>query len=417
MKPSLPFLASVVCLAMVAAAGAQTISFVGPRVIPVGASAGEIPFTMLAGDFNGDGKTDFLVQLVNPNDGTSEVKVLLGDGKGYFSIVGVINQPTLIGEIFVADVNGDGKDDIITVYGDCNTFVYPFCQSDGKAALTVYLNDGTAHFTISDVIALSEGYVQGVVGDFNQDGKADIVVSICNISSFAIQSSEELFTSRGNGTFAESQIAVTSFSTSCAANLVAGDFNGDGHLDLAAFTPDANDFNTYIFTASGKGDGTFAPPRQSYYIDSAADSMLAADLNGDGKTDLVISLEGKTGSSGTPRVATLLAKPGGGFYWDFALSTSYYVSTPSIALADLNGDGKLDLMRFVDNPRITTGGINIYLDPGLGGGRFAPRQTLEVPAADGYWGSAVAPLAKGQNPSLLVATGLPNAYLFINTTK
>ena len=90
----------------------------------------------------------------------------------------------------------------------------------------------------------------------------------------------------------------------------------------------------------GRGDGPFTVG-PTYTVDSAVDNILAADLNGDGKTDLVILTEPRSPSTQF-RIATLLAKQGGGFYWASQLLTSNPVTL--IGLMDLNDRSRFSLL-------------------------------------------------------------------------
>lgn len=403
-----------------AAAGAQNITFAAPKPISVGAAAGQVAYNPQAGNFNGDDKTDFAVQLYNP-DGTSQLNILLGDGSGSFSVLTVIRKPVFIDAFFVADLNGDGKDDILTVHGACDNTYYT-CNGPGVGAFTVYLNDGTAHFTVGDVISLPFGLAGGALGDFNQDGSMDVAVFVCGPALGINVGEQQVFLNRGDGTFTTSPLTAVPASYPCAYDLLEGDFNGDGHPDLVAFTSGPLYGTTQIFTLLGKGDATFATPELSYTIDSTTVDMRAADLNGDGKTDLVVSLEPKNQGGifvqgAQPRVVSLIRKTNGKFYWQSALSTDFTVSTPGISLADLRGDGTLDLIRFAGHFGPSTAELEVLVDPGLGGGTFGPRREMNISSAGGYWGSAASPLVRGERPSLMVASGLPTLVLFINTTK
>ena len=394
---------------------AQAVTFEAPKQISAGATSSQMAIHPLAGDFNGDGKTDYLVEVFDPAHGNSYLRVLMGNGNGGFSILSVTDRPVLVDNFFVADVNGDGKDDIVTLHGDCDGLV-PSCQNPGVSAFTVYLSDGNGHFTVSDVLPLPVGYATGVLGDFNKDGKIDVAVSPCPQDLVYDAPVQQLFTNKGGGAFVASSFVAIPQSSACTFGIAAGDFNGDGDSDLAVFTYATNSNDTLIYTLLGHGDGSFAAPKLAYSVDSEAFSMLASDLNRDGKTDLIVSLDPKTVNNqfvpgAQYRVASLLSKANGDLYWDSAVYAPYPLA---IDLSDLNGDGKQDLVDF--GLAVASESGNAYL--GLGGGKFGSRTSLDISPSGGQFGGvAAAPLARGKRQSLMISNNRPTLELLVNTTK
>jgi hypothetical protein len=403
---------------------ARDITFAAPKEVVFGASSGETANGIHSGDFNGDGYTDYAVDVIDLN-GNHRLVVLLGDGAGQFTIVNVPNAPTQFQSFLVADFNGDGKDDIVTLQGGCDT-TYDDCTNAPDAAFTVLTGDGTGHFTVGDAYGLGIGTVSGILGDFNKDGKEDIIVWNTP-PAFSEPALQTLFINRGDGSFATSNLpSMNSVDGEGPNSIVAGDFNGDGNLDLAYYT-----FGTFsptaIFTLHGNGDGTFAKPQLAYNVDSDAfGSMRAADLNGDGKTDLLISLFPREANSANvpgalPRVATLLAKHAGGFYWASALSspiypTPGYIFPLNILVSDLNGDGKPDLVAFEDyTDSMGVAHESASFSPNLGGGTFGTRYPIVLKGAQQPAARAIAPLKQGDLPSLMIGDG-GVLELLVNTT-
>jgi uncharacterized repeat protein (TIGR01451 family) len=180
-----------------------------------------------------------------------------------------------------------------------------------------------------------------VVGDFNGDDKPDLAVA--NPGSATVS----ILLNKGDGTF-QSAMNVSVGNTPAA--IVAGDFNRDGKLDLVVITQAAGVSTTSLFL--GNGDGTFQSPLQ-INADPNARTLAAADLNLDGKLDLVIGNAGAT-----PSLSVFLGNGDGSF--QAPASYSLASGPNSIAAGDLNGDGKPDLVVIVSSK------LEIFLGNGDG---------------------------------------------------
>lgn len=412
------------------ALSAQEITFAAPRQISTAAPNNYVARLEAAGDFNGDGKADLLIGIDEPGGVIPEV--LLGNGTGAFSVVSEPAMPDYPNFPLVADVNGDGKDDVVLL--GCNQ--WPSCATN---LLSVFLSDGDGDFTAGYTSTLPAGNVSGIIGDFNNDGKPDIAVLVTPSSSLPnTVPTIVIFLNQGDDSFAATTYTDVPEGYGYGPwDLTAGDFTGNGNLDLAVLTYIAPTQNgnpssgAKLYTFAGTGDGSFGAPRLSYTFDSAFDSatnnLWAADLNGDGKTDLVANLFPKAGAgSGTPsRVATLLATPTGGFEWASAISVFESISPPNFRLSDLNGDGNLDYIGLgVGTPNTFDESAALGLIyPGVGDGKFGtPHMSFPIPnctntpCAEGANLIAV-PLQRGDLPSLIISTDVSTLELLVNTTK
>jgi hypothetical protein len=176
-----------------------------------------------------------------------------------------------------------------------------------------------------------------------------------------------------------------------------GDLNGDGKLDLAVLE-DA----TTVSVLLGNGDGSFQAP-QTYASGLESDSGITiADLNGDGKLDLVVT--GCSASCSPGDVAVLLGNGDGSFKPGVLYSSGGYVGD-SVAVADVNRDGKADLV--VENACSTTqctgyGSVGVLL--GNGDGTFKPVVTYSTGGSVSF-GLAIADVNGDGDPDLLVANG------------
>jgi hypothetical protein len=200
----------------------------------------------------------------------------------------------------------------------------PIARRPERRSLTLEtLEDRTLlSFTSPVFYPVAAGPVGVALGDFSQNGKADIAVA----DSGSLGTSVLL--GNGDGTFgtaANYRVGVT------PRSIAVGDFNGDGKLDLVI----ANSSNNTLSLLLGNGDGTFQLG-QNILTEQGPVSVAAGDFNGDGKLDLVVAIE----MSGTVDV---LYGNGDG---TFQPPVAYHVgsSPESVAVGDLTGSGKLDLV-------------------------------------------------------------------------
>src|SRR5712691_5002071 len=227
------------------------------------AGAKDGPSGIVVSDFNGDGKPDLAV--VNFGDWTAWV--LLGNGDGTFLPAKNIYFASGGGfpwYIAEGDFNGDGKPDlVITNYGD------------NSVSVLLGNGDGTFQAPRTFLVGIHPGLV--AVGDFNGDGKPDLVVS--NVDSNTVS----VLLGNGDGTF----LPAVSFPVGPNPWYFAvGDFNGDGKLDLAvadygcSLDCSVSPSNT-VMVFLGNGDGTFRPASQ-LTVGNGPAGVAVGDFNGDG---------------------------------------------------------------------------------------------------------------------------------------
>jgi hypothetical protein len=400
---------------------------------------------LAAGDVNGDGNTDLIVLPTNGGSNLSGLQLLLGDGKGGFSLTKTTGLPTCnncgYSNVQLVDLNADGKLDLVVInWGTLDTDSTGQVCGRGPGSLTLYVGDGKGAFKQSYSTALSEVARSSVIADFNNDGKPDFAFysTVSGAACYPNAKSLEIFLNNGNGTLgAPHSVAIPQVQGAVAVaaavaaptnkesgtmldDLTSGDFNHDGNVDLALirFDTTTGNFTKIIDVLNGKGDGTFSGG-PIYTFAERPIALAGADFNHDGRTDLVVTLAND--AAGTFRIATLLAKQTTGFYWSSA--TAYKTTYVSLALADFNADGNLDLL--------STPGTN-YLPfavfANYGNGSFPAPVTLSVASTGTNTTDPIfaVPLKTGAKPSLIAGTphnggtGLPNpafVIVFANLTN
>jgi hypothetical protein len=285
-------------------------SFVGGTQYPVQASL-SLQMTVVSADFNGDGKPDFAVEAPYTVAATTALTVYLGNGDG--TLQGPISTAIPSnGAVAAADLNGDGKADIATVYANCTQGA---CLP-GYVAVLISNGDGTFQPSVPYATGLQPASL--VIGDFNGDGKPDLATSNSASNNISI------LLNNGNGTF---PIHVEYPSGLMPGNVLSGDFNGDGKLDLVVST------ETGILVLLGNGDGTFQPPLN--YAVSQAAALAAGDFNSDGKLDLAVTTQ-----QDSQPLLVLLGNGDG----TFRTAPPSGSASGYPAVGDFNADGKPDLI-------------------------------------------------------------------------
>jgi hypothetical protein len=310
-------------------------------------SGGWEAFSVAVADVNGDGKPDIVVanfcaSYNNGCIGTGTLGVLLGNGDGTFQTAVTYGSGAYRAEsVVVADVNGDGKPDIVVT----NLCMNEDC-SNGNGSVSVLLGNGDGTFQTAATYS-SGGYnaTSVSVADVNGDGKPDLLVTNYYADVNGDNSSVGVLLGNGDGTF---QTAVTYSSGGYTAlSVVVADVNGDGKPDLLVANLCVNNSNNCpdggVGVLLGNGDGTFQTAVTYSSGGWYAYSVAVADVNGDGKPDIVVASEFVINDYDNGTVGVLLGN-GDGTFQAAVTYGSGGDAARSVVLGDVNGDGKPDVI-------------------------------------------------------------------------
>lgn len=297
------------------------------------------------GDVNGDGRADLVIAGNSPMS-LYGLFVYLGTSDGRFGTPIFSAPGTFLGEGKFADVNGDGKRDLLTIVPGVGEVLFVPGSGDGRF--------GTA--VASAVDAPSRRFV---LVDLNADGKLD-VASLGNGGKLSIR------TGRGDGTFGGGSLTTVA---DAAQGLDAGDLTGDGKLDLIVglgqTSPPMGGPPTTggALLLPGNGDGTLQTARGLNIAPlQGADGIRVADVDKDGKLDVFL------GNSYDAQTMVIYGRGGGSFVEDLQLPAG----VTALASADLNGDGKADVAA------VSVSSNKLYVSLGNGDGTLAPARAYDT---------------------------------------
>ncbi|MFI5371085.1 MAG: FG-GAP-like repeat-containing protein [Candidatus Eisenbacteria bacterium] len=286
------------------------------------------PWSVAITDLNGDGKPDLVAACSGL---ASTVSVLIGNGSGGFAPH--VEYPAAAGcwGIAVGDLNGDGNVDAATVNQDVNS-------------ASIFLGNGTGGFGARTDYAVETQPFGVTIADVNGDGRPDVATA----NFLTATASVTLMLNAGSGSY----MPHVDYATNSSPRWVAlGDFNGDGHPDMAT----ANTGTSNVSVRLGSGGGAFGP-KNDFPTGSQPNAVAVGDVNLDGKLDLVVANYGNPSNS----VSVLLGNGAGSFgaKVDFAVGAQ----PQSVAVADLNHDGKPDIVAANGN----SNSVSVLLGSGTG---------------------------------------------------
>ena len=357
--------------------------------------------SIVSGDFNGDGIADFAVGVgscVGPVGGNSAtpLQILLGNGDGTFAVTPAALKNLNVTALTAGDFNSDGTVDLIAAtnvapanIGGSSTYGLLFLAGDGKG--------GFSSTTLS--APCTSDTFQMATADFNGDGNLDFAVN-CEPTQNSTGVTK-VFLGDGKGGF---RVAGSVPGGGYELNSFGvADFNGDGFPDLVVMSDTANEATVYL----NDGTGNFhAGPVFSV----VPDGLIVGDFNGDGNADVAIAVSvsggealtlypgNGSGAFGQPITTNMPNFEGGGYGF-------------SMVAADFNGDGITDIGMIsgeTDNPYI---GSALVLGSATGTFSVAANLQTEFTGDPDYFPGAVGDFNKDGIPDILMSSSdLHTAY-------
>jgi hypothetical protein len=299
---------------------------------------GDLPFGIVAGDFNRDGTLDLAVA----DTGSNAVSILVGRGDGTFRLAVRYSVGVAPDSLVAADLTGNGILDLVV-------------SDSGSSELSILLGRGDGSFQDAVSVAAGDGPTPRtglIVTDFNRDGIPDIAASGVLLNSISV------LLGRGDGTFQAPLQFPVGFGP---AAFTTGDFNNDGRLDVSSVNPTTNE----VHVSLGLGDATLQTPVR-LAAGSAPVALVNGDYNRDGRLDLAVA------NYASNDVSVLLGLGDGTFRQQqrFAVGTN----PVAVAAGDFNGDGLVDLAT------ADAGSNDVSILLGRGDGTF--QSPTRLPAGD-----------------------------------
>lgn len=289
------------------------------------AAVGQNPTSVTSADLNGDGMPDF----ISANSGSNSISVLMNSTGLKFDSQKTFAAGNNPSSVTTADVNNDGKADIIVT-------------NQGSNTVSVLLNttttgSSTPSFTDQKTFNTGNGPISVCARDMNNDGKPDLVIGngIAGTVSILLNTTDP---GAASPSFATQQTLTVSGGVS---DVTVADINNDGKPDLIVANPNNSTISVFLNTTPAGSSKLSFGTQQTFTVGNGVSSVTTADINGDGKPDVIaankndntISILMNTTSAGNTSVS-------------FAKQRNYDVDIAPVCVkvADVNGDGKPDIL-------------------------------------------------------------------------
>ncbi len=342
--------------------GATSPTFAPQKVF----ATGTLPSSVLSSDLNGDGKPD----LILPNRGSNNVSVLLNTTEPGATTPTFATQTKLATGstpvwLSASDLNGDGRTDLLIANSGSNT-VSVLLNTTSHAEATAakvpapLFPQATTFPTGTEPNSLS-------LTDVNGDGKADLIVTNVGSNTVSVR-----LNTTAPGATTPSYGAQNTFSTGDQPfNVWSSDVNGDGRPDLVVANVNSNNVSVLLNTTAPGATTPSFTTQKTFATGRGPEAVLLADVNGDGKADMIVA------NNGASSVSVFLSRtPPGATTPAFAAAQSFATGThpSSLAWSDVNGDGKMDLI----TTNFSSNTVSVLLNTTTAGARTASFATQQV---------------------------------------
>lgn len=359
-------------------------------------SNGNFPANVAVGDLNGDGILDFAI----PDQLSAYIAILLGNGDGTFHNGTSVSFP-LVNFAYLADVNGDGKLDLINLTsqvsgGNVTKINARLGNGDGTFS-------GTTKTTTSPFFTTSAAFA-----DLNGDGIPDALLT----DPFNNQA--RVLKGVGDGTFTASTIVPSGGANPYAAFLI--DLDSDQRRDIVLGNSVGGNVAVFRNTGNdGSGNPQFSPAVGSpYAVGGSPTAISAGFLTGGANPDLVVAQTPATNPTTTPGSLTTLLNNGAG---GFTVGTSVPIGVlpGGVTVASLTGSGKADAVVF-NYPAMPGGLGSASVYAGNGDGTFVATPVATIPTGHGPKSLAVGDFNRDGKPDVVVTNADDNTLTVAKNT-
>ena len=314
---------------------------------PIDTPTGSQPTALISGDFNGDGNAD----IVTNNSNDDSLTILKGDGNGNFTQIEEYLVGRSLHSLTLGDFNNDSNLDLAVVNRSFNNF---------ENRVTILTGNGDSTFVEFDNYVIDSIWIDTIsIADIDLDGNLDL------ISGYRIEGGgyeeEDYFLGvslgNGDGTFEQ---PINQELDDEVISITIEDIDDDGNQDVIT----TNYFSDSISILNGNGDGTLSF-QSNFSFTSDVDSLALKDINGDGKLEMAIV------STSQNQIVVIKGNENGTFTRLSTYSLPEGSRPINVAFADLNGDGRLDLVtNYLGGnptvPDIANNSIIVWLGDGEG---------------------------------------------------